>query len=555
LNTFTKIWDLVEPKKGLKKIIGFGLAQAFLELSCLFMLGNFISMLSLGEQIKVFRIMEESYLLTFNFLAFLLCFLFFLKLIFGIHNLALINNFSSSIESELKYRLLCNYQNMTYVERVKRGIGEMFDTIYGCTASFARAVVAPAVRVVSDSFTALVIVCYFIYLYPKIVTSFAIFLISIIFIWDKTLKKKSISYANNFRELSSQVSDELHDALIGYKEIIALNLTEYFAKKFKAKIKFMTSELAKSVTLSQSPRLVIEAILVIVAVFSLLIATTAGIDYQTEVPNIAILAVGLLRLATLMNLSSTVLANLRTYMPVINTLHHDLKNAKLFFTDVHIDKSNEVYVQRILANGIDIGFSEGQVVINNLTFEIHAGEKIALVGPSGSGKSTLLNTLIGLLKPTNGELKILFNNGSINDNLLGLASYLSQETFILADSIRRNVAIGHKDDDIDDELVMASLRRAQLSEFADIALLDKKLGSFGAVLSGGQRQRISLARAFYLKRKVLIFDESTSALDYETENEIVDQILNLGDDITVIFVTHRTNVADRFDKKFILNNS
>lgn len=512
-------------------------------------------MLSLGEQVRKFSILEINTFLSINWVAFFLCLFFSLRLLLGIYNISLINKFSSNIESELKHRLLCRYQNMQYEERMNRGIGEMFDAVYGWTASFARAVVAPAGRVINDSLTAFTIVCYFVYLFPKIVLSFAIFLIILIYLWDKLFKKRAISYANNYRKLSSEVADELHDALVGYKEIRALNLTSFFAEKFKTKVKFMTSELSKSVTLSQSPRLMIEALVVLIAVFSLLIAKIGGIDYRNEIPNIAILAVGLLRLATLMNLSATLLGNLRTYTPVINSLNDDLMANNLTLNISRNKKTHEANINQIIASNLDIGYSQDQSIVKNFSFTIEQGQKIALVGPSGSGKSTVLNILMGLIKPRNGELKIFMSDGSVKHNLLGFAGYLSQDTFILADSIRKNVAIGQRDDEIDDKLVISSLIRAQLSDFAQINLLEKQLGSFGSKLSGGQRQRISLARAFYLNKKVLIFDESTSALDFATENEIVDQILTLGVDITVIFVTHRINVADRFDKKIILKSN
>ncbi len=554
MNTFEKIWNLTTPKDGVRQVIVFGIAQALLEIISLFALGSYLSMLSLGEQEKNFSILGVSTFLSINWVAFFLCLFFFLRLILGIYNISVINKFSSNIESELKHRLLCRYQNLQYEERMNRGVGEMFDAVYGWTASFARAVVAPAGRVINDSLTALTIVCYFVYLYPKIVLSFAIFLVILIYLWDKVFKKRAINYANNYRKLSSEIADELHDALVGYKEIRALNLTSFFAEKFKSKVKFMTSELSKSVTLSQSPRLMIEALIVLVAVFSLLIAKISGIDYRNEIPNIAILAVGLLRLATLMNLSATLIANLRTYTPIINSLNDDLMTNNSTLDIGPNKKTHEANINLIIANSLDIGYSQDQILLKNFSFTIETGQKIALVGHSGSGKSTLLNVLMGLIKPRNGELKILMADGSVRQNLLGLAGYLSQDTFILADSIRRNVAIGQRDDEIDDKLVITSLSKAQLSDFAQLDLLDKQLGSFGSKLSGGQRQRISLARAFYLNKKVLIFDESTSALDFDTENEIVDQILTLGADITVVFVTHRINVADRFDIKITLEN-
>ena len=159
-------------------------------------------------------------------------------------------------------------------------------------------------------------------------------------------------------------------------------------------------------------------------------------------------------------------------------------------------------------------------VIDHLSLEIARGESVALVGPSGGGKSTLVDMLLGLLPPTAGRITV--DGADIAGNLAGWRrqiGYVPQMSFLVDDTVRRNIALGIRDEEIDEARIARAIRLAQLDRFiAELPDgLDTRIGELGTRISGGQRQRVAIARALYAEPSVLILDEATSSLDNVTE--------------------------------------
>lgn len=175
---------------------------------------------------------------------------------------------------------------------------------------------------------------------------------------------------------------------------------------------------------------------------------------------------------------------------------------------------------------------------------VYPGERIALVGSSGAGKSTLLDLMLGLIEPAHGE--VLLGGYPAHARLLqGLegVAYVPQRTNILRGSLRQNVALGIPEHEVDDQEVWEALERAQLltTGLGTIETLDLPLGESGVGFSGGERQRLSLARALYRKPALLVLDEVTSALDPETEYNVMNSLGELKE-TTMVLVTHRREV-------------
>jgi ABC-type multidrug transport system fused ATPase/permease subunit len=189
--------------------------------------------------------------------------------------------------------------------------------------------------------------------------------------------------------------------------------------------------------------------------------------------------------------------------------------------------------------------------LDGLSLRINANESVGIVGLSGSGKTTLVDVLLGLLEPQSG--KMLYNDRLLAEALSewrAQVAYLPQQVFLVDDTLRRNVALGVKDDEIDEARLHEALRQASLAELVTQlpAGANTRLGEHGVRLSGGQRQRVALARAFYYGRDVLVMDEATSALDHETEQEIVEEIERLKGRKTVLVIAHRLSTIARCDR-------
>jgi ABC-type multidrug transport system fused ATPase/permease subunit len=187
-------------------------------------------------------------------------------------------------------------------------------------------------------------------------------------------------------------------------------------------------------------------------------------------------------------------------------------------------------------------------VLDSVNLHIPHGGSVGFVGGSGAGKSTLIDVILGLLPPATGRVTV--DGQDIQGNLRGwqdTIGYVSQSIYLCDDSIRRNIAFGVPEQDVDDAAVRRALTAAQLDAFVDSlpAGADTFVGERGVRLSGGQRQRIGIARALYHDPEVLVLDEATSALDGETEKGVMAAVNALHGTKTLIIVAHRlTTVAD-----------
>ena len=198
-----------------------------------------------------------------------------------------------------------------------------------------------------------------------------------------------------------------------------------------------------------------------------------------------------------------------------------------------------------------------QPALRDINLRIEPGQSVGLVGATGSGKTTLVNVLLGLLAPEEGQ--ILADGVNVHSDVRAWQNnlgYIPQNIFLLDDSIRRNVAFGVSDEDIDDDRVWSALYAAQIGDFVLEELpdgIDTFVGERGARLSGGQRQRVGLARAIYHNPDVLVMDEATSALDNETESMVMEALDNLKEDRTFVMIAHRLSTVKSCDQLFYLD--
>ena len=199
---------------------------------------------------------------------------------------------------------------------------------------------------------------------------------------------------------------------------------------------------------------------------------------------------------------------------------------------------------------VNVTFAHGNTaVIENATFDIPANQITVLQGPSGAGKTTLIDLLIGLNTAQHGKILIGGKDITTIDIKAWRQSigYVPQELVLFHDTVRENICLSNRD--ISTEAIKAALDQAGATDFIDAlpAGIETDVGEMGGKLSGGQRQRIALARALVTNPRILILDEVTSALDPDTEAEIVNNIARLRGRYTIVAITHRpawTKIAD-----------
>ncbi len=209
---------------------------------------------------------------------------------------------------------------------------------------------------------------------------------------------------------------------------------------------------------------------------------------------------------------------------------------------------------------IGFHYGKGKGVIDNLSLDIRAGEKVGLVGRSGAGKTTLMNLLLRFYDLEAGRITIDGQDIAevSQDSLRALIGVVTQDTSLLHRSIRDNIAYGRPE--ASDEDVIEAARRANAWEFIEGLVdmqgrkgLDAQVGERGVKLSGGQRQRIAIARVFLKDAPILVLDEATSALDSEVEAAIQENLFALMEGKTVIAIAHRLSTLTEMDRLIVLD--
>ncbi len=199
-------------------------------------------------------------------------------------------------------------------------------------------------------------------------------------------------------------------------------------------------------------------------------------------------------------------------------------------------------------------------IINNLSIKIKRGEKIGIIGETGGGKSTLVDIIMGLLKPSKGDVKVdgnLINKNNLLCNQWRYqVSHVPQNIFLIDGSIAMNIAMTKNMNEIDWVNIDKCIKLADLENMINTAKegVNTNVGERGSRLSGGQRQRVGIARALYKRKSILILDEATSALDYLTEAKIIESINSLKHKPTIILIAHRIQTLRKCDCIYIIKD-
>jgi len=218
-------------------------------------------------------------------------------------------------------------------------------------------------------------------------------------------------------------------------------------------------------------------------------------------------------------------------------------------------KSKDVFNQLKLENISYTYPNSSKPSIIDVNLEINQGDFIGLIGPSGAGKTTLVDIILGFLKPSKGILK--FNSDDAHNDIAGWLShcaYLPQDIFLINGTLKENITLSREN--IETKELEEALKLSRLTPILkDLDNgLNTDIGDKGVRLSGGQKQRVSIARAIFNKRDVLLLDESTSALDSETEAAVINELMTLRNEKTIISIAHRISTLKQCNKIFRVND-
>jgi ABC-type bacteriocin/lantibiotic exporter with double-glycine peptidase domain len=273
-----------------------------------------------------------------------------------------------------------------------------------------------------------------------------------------------------------------------------------------------------------------------------------------------VFGIAVMRLTPAANYVLNSLAQLRFSHFVVDRLIDDLDIERSAPPKTHGTgpKQHAVEFSELELNQLSFRFNaESREILSNVNLSIRKGDSIGLIGPSGGGKTTLAEIMLGLWRPTAGNVS--FNGRPVGEYdsavLMRHFAYIPQQLFMIDGTLAENISLLDPASDAKQRAELAANAAQLRSHVSTLPLgLDTPCGENGAQLSGGQRQRVALARAFYHRRSVLIMDEATSALDYDTEREIIQEIRALKGKVTLIVIAHRLETVMDCDRIYRVAN-
>lgn len=376
-------------------------------------------------------------------------------------------------------------------------------------------------------------------------------LIGLVLRWTRHLAQRA---GRAQHALNREVLNTLQQTFAAIKEIKALGRERFFYRAHADALRRQVSLGYLGVTLQALPPLVIETVFIGGALLVIALLTVTGHAQVDGLPLLGLFAYAGFRLIPMANRITWRLGEIRASAAAVGALYDDYGLVTGRDWADEDDEATAVAFQRAIAlHNVSYAYpGSATAALRDLSLSIGRGESIGFVGPTGAGKSTLIDLIVGLLPPSAGRVTV---DGV--DLTAGRArtwrrhiGYVPQSIVLVDDSLRRNIALGIADRDIDARRLAQAVRIAQLEALV-AALpqgLEAQVGERGVRLSGGERQRVGIARALYHAPDLLVLDEATAALDTPTEAALSDAIRALHGEKTVLLIAHRLSTVRSCDR-------
>ncbi len=362
--------------------------------------------------------------------------------------------------------------------------------------------------------------------------------------------------AQNDRRMMLQAVGE---GIGGIKDIKVLGREKWFSRRFKRYISsYSKAQIFRQVS-SAATKPVLETLSVAGMLLIVMMLFWQGRGLDTIIPLLALFGAAAMRLLPAVREAVKAINTLRYYAYAIDPVYNDTRYLESVAGPAGTSRKKGgaeplPFNREIVFDNVAYSYPDSSLpAVSRISITIPRGSAVGFIGPSGAGKTTVVDLLLGLLQPEQGRIAV--DGLDIREDLRRWQrniGYIPQFIFLADDTVKRNIAFGLPDEEIDEERLAAAIDAAQLGGTIEQLPkgIDTVIGERGARLSGGQRQRIGIARALYGNPSVLIMDEATSALDNETEKYVIGAIERLKGERTIIMIAHRLTTVRNCDRLF-----
>lgn len=352
----------------------------------------------------------------------------------------------------------------------------------------------------------------------------------------------------------------IDESLKGVKDIQLFKVEDKFIRNFMQLQRQANQQRVSLAVMANIPMVAINTLGFGVLLAIVLIMLLIHGNILNILPTLGIIALSVQRLLPGMTLITASLSTVRTYSVVIFKLSDLLNESHHYRSNRAVTKDKPVNFKYWLGlQDVVFSYKEGSTLFNKLSIRFKKNCITGIIGKSGSGKSTLIDILLGLYPISSGAIicddKPL--EGSLLSSYKDRVAYISQKPFILDTTLKNNIAFGEDGQDIDLQRLKIAIQVSQLQDIVDDFPngSDEELGEDAVNLSGGQKQRVGIARAIYNDADLIIFDESTSALDVETERNFYKALKQWSNQQkTIIIISHRKTLLECCDHIVIMRD-
>jgi ATP-binding cassette, subfamily B, bacterial PglK len=466
---------------------------------------------------------------------------------------------------EVAERLLAGYLSMPYRFHVARNSSELMRNAYVNTDRLQLAVIRPLALIVADVVLIAALATIVIAADPVGALLAALLLGTVTTLVQRVIRPRLRAWGRRSQAASQGGIQAIQQAIGGIRDIKVLQREDVFLAQHSRQRRIQARTQYLSGAANAIPRALIEFAIIATVVVLAVVALLGGGAVDEVLATLGLFAYAGIRLQQpLQSLVASVNA-VRYNAAVVDDLTGDF--AEIARWKERIDAQPESrtgetgpagFIGPLQLSEVRLSYSPDPDVapaLAGVTLSVRRGEFLGICGPTGGGKSTLLDVIIGLLSPDSG-------NVTVDGRPLDLApawwweqlGVVSQNIFLTDDTLRRNIAFGTDDDQIDEARLARAVERAQLADFSMTLPdgLETIVGERGVRLSGGQRQRVAVARALYREPPVIILDEGTSALDTTTETALMRALNTIAPDRTLIAVAHRVTTLRNADRIVVL---
>lgn len=461
---------------------------------------------------------------------------------------------SRHIEFDLKNEVFRQYENLSQNFYKQNRTGDLMNRISE-DVSKVRMYVGPAVMYSINTFIRFAIVIAYMYdvsprltlytLLPLPILSYAIFKLS-----SQINKRSTI-----FQQYLSKISSFTQEVFSGVRVIKAYSLEEQYQKNL---VDLSEESKVKSMSLARVQSLFGPLMIALIGVSNLVVIYFGGLMYiQGKIDNIGIIAEFILYV----NMLTWPVASLGWVSSMVQEAEASQKRINEFLKIepdiVNTIKEHSVIKGEIVFDKVTFTYDDTNITaLQEVSFTVKKGETLAILGKTGSGKTTILSLISRLYDIDNGSISV--DGKSIkNINLYDLRNSIGivpQDAFLFSDSIKNNIKFG-KENASNEEVIEASKKAVVHDNIMSFTnQYETILGERGITLSGGQKQRVSIARAIIKNPEILLLDDCLSAVDTETEETILNNLLQFCKNKTTIIVSHRVSSAKNADKIIILED-